>query len=160
MAALLILVAKYEKGSKKEKERIFKAYLNNTKYINNWDLVDVTCHKIVGRHLLDKDRKILYKLAVSKDLWEKRISIISTMWFIKENQFEDTLKISKILLQDNHDLIHKAVGWCLREVGKKDRSLEEKFLNQHYQQMPRTMLRYAIERFPEDLRQKYLKGTI
>ena len=160
MTALLILVEKYQKADQKEKEIIYKSYLKNTKYINNWDLVDVTCHKIVGKHLLDKDRKILYKLAKSKDLWEKRISIISTMWFIKENQFQDTLKISKILLNDSHDLIHKAVGWSLREVGKKNFSLEESFLNKHYKNMPRTMLRYAIEKFPEDLRQKYLKGTI
>ncbi len=160
MTALLILVEKYQKGNQQEKKEIYDYYLNNTQYINNWDLVDLSSYKIIGEHLLDKDKEILYQLARSKDLWEKRIAIISTMTFIRNNQFKDTLAISEVLLRDNHDLIHKAVGWLLREVGKRDRGVEEIFLKKHYQSMPRTMLRYAIEKFPEDLRQKYLKGTI
>jgi len=141
-------------------KKIFIFYLKNTKKINNWDLVDLSAYKIVGAYLLDKDKNILYKLAKSKNLWEKRISIISTFAFIKNDDFIDTLKISEILLKDNHDLIHKAVGWMLREVGKIDRRIEETFLKKYYKKMPRTMLRYAIEKFPEVLRQKYLKNKI
>jgi len=154
--ALIILITQFLSDSL-QKKKIFDFYLKNTKNINNWDLVDISAPKIVGKYLLDKDRKILYKLAKSKNLWEKRIAIISTFAFIKEKQFDDTLKISEILLNDNHDLIHKAVGWALREVGNKDRKVEEKFLKKHYIQMPRTMFRYAIEKFPEELRQRYLK---
>ena len=154
--ALFILVYKYDK----EKKKIFNFYLNNTKYINNWDLVDMSAHKIVGEYLADKSKKILSKLAKSKNLWERRIAIMSTFHFIKNNKFEQTLKISKMLLRDEHDLIHKAVGWMLREIGKRDVGAEEKFLKRYYQKMPRTMLRYAIERFPEKKRQAYLKGTI
>ena len=157
MTALVIWTYQYPKADQKTKEDIYTTYLNNTKHINNWDLIDVTTPKIVGAHLFDKDRSILYTLAKSNDLWEKRISILATFWFITHNQFEDTLKIAEILLNDTHDLIHKAVGWALREVGKKDQAVEEKFLKQHYKTMPRTMLRYAIERFPEKLRQEYLK---
>ncbi len=160
MAALVIWTYQYEKADKTTKENIYTTYLNNTKYINNWDLVDVTTPRIVGQHLFNKDRKILYQLAKSNDLWEKRISILATFWFIRNNQFEDTLKIATILLNDSHDLIHKAVGWALREVGKKDQSVEEEFLKQHYNDMPRTMLRYAIERFPESLRKQYLHSQI
>ncbi|MFC1653246.1 DNA alkylation repair protein [Patescibacteria group bacterium] len=157
---LVILVLKYKKGEEDEKQKIYDFYLKNTKYINNWDLVDVSCHKVIGLHLVERDRSIIYKLAKSKDLWEKRISVISTFAFINIGQFEDTLKISEILVKDDHDLIHKAVGWALREVGKKDQKMEEGFLKKHYKTMPRTMLRYAIEKFPEDLRQKYLKGEL
>ena len=139
---------------------IYNLYIGNVKYINNWDLVDISAHKIVGRYLENKDRGLLYKFARSKNLWKRRISIISTFWFIKNNDFKDTLNIAKILLCDEHDLIHKAVGWALREVGKKDRNIEEHFLQKHYKDVPRTMLRYAIEKFPENLRQKYLKGKI
>ncbi|MBN1168823.1 DNA alkylation repair protein [Candidatus Woesebacteria bacterium] len=173
LLALLILVEKFQKIAKLEKshsirveplqvtkKQIFDLYLRNIRYVNNWDLVDLSAHKIVGAYLQDKDRKLLYKLARSNDLWEKRISIISTFWFIKDNDFKDTLKISEILLCDKHDLIHKAVGWTLREVGKKDMKVEEKFLKKYYMKMPRTMLRYAIEKFPENLRKKYLKGKI
>jgi 3-methyladenine DNA glycosylase AlkD len=134
-------------------------YLKNTRYINNWDLVDLSAHKIIGEYLNDKDRKILFQLAEG-DLWERRISIISTFSFIKKNDFITTLEISKVLLNDKHDLIQKAVGWMLREVGKRDLTLEEDFLIQHYKKMPRTMLRYAIEKFPEKKRQAYLKGKI
>ncbi|MEK7522536.1 MAG: DNA alkylation repair protein, partial [Patescibacteria group bacterium] len=131
-----------------------------TKKINNWDLVDLSCHYILGNWLLDKDRKILYKLANSKNLWEKRIAIISTFAFIHNNQYIDTLEISKILLDDKHDLIHKAVGWALREIGKKDKETEIKFLNKYYKAMPRTMLRYAIEKFSDKERKYYLKKTV
>jgi 3-methyladenine DNA glycosylase AlkD len=156
MAALIILTHKYKENPK----QVYDFYLKNTKYINNWDLVDVTCPRIVGEYLKDKDRKILYKLANSKNLWEKRIGIISTMRFIKDKDFKDTIAISEILLKDSHDLIHKAVGWMLREVGKKDQEVLETFLKKHYKQMPRTMLRYSIERFEESKRQAYLKNKI
>ncbi|MDD4983946.1 MAG: DNA alkylation repair protein, partial [Candidatus ainarchaeum sp.] len=130
----------------------------NTKYINNWDLVDLSAHKIVGEYLVDKEKLILYKLVKSKDLWEKRIAVISTFWFIKNDSFEDALKIAEILLEDKHDLIHKAVGWMLREIGKKEISVEKKFLDKHFKKMPRTMLRYSIEKFPENERLYYLKS--
>ena len=122
-------------------------------------MVDISAHKIVGDYLLDKNRKILYKLAKSKSLWERRISAIATFRFIKENDFKDSLKIAEMLLNDGHDLIHKAVGWMLREIGKKNQSVEEKFLKKHYHKMPRTMLRYAIERFEENKRQLYLQRS-
>ena len=156
LAALLILVRKFQKAEEKEKKEIFDFYLKNTICINNWDLVDLTADKIAGAFLLDKDKSILYKLAKSKSLWERRIAIISTFNFIKHNRFEDALKISEILLKDRHDLIQKAVGWMLREIGKRNQEIEENFLNQHYKNMPRTMLRYAIERFPEKKRKFYL----
>jgi len=139
---------------------IYKLYLANTKYINNWDLVDTTAHKIVGAFLFERSRKPLYKLARSNDLWERRIAIIATFTFIKNKQFDDTLELSKLLLEDKEDLMHKAVGWMLREVGKRKIEVEKKFLKAHYKKMPRTMLRYAIERFPEPERKRYLKGTI
>ena len=159
-AALFILVEKFSKADEKEKRKIFDMYLKNTKYINNWDLVDLSAPKIIGAYLLNKDKKILNKLAKSKDLWEKRISILSTYTFITNNQFDTTFETAEILLDDKHDLIHKAVGWMLREVGKRDQKIEERFLKKHYKTMPRTALRYAIERFPENLRQKYLKGKV
>lgn len=158
--ALLILIHQFQDGDDKEKKKIFNFYLKNTKHINNWDLVDVSAHRIIGEYLAGKPKKILSKLAKSKNLWERRIAIIATFYFIGNNQFEQTLKISKMLLRDEHDLIHKAVGWGLREIGKKNLGVEEKFLKKYYKKMPRTMLRYAIERFPEKKRQAYLKGTI
>ena len=153
LVSLLILITKY-KNSKKE---IFDFYLKNTKNINNWDLVDLSAPNIVGNYLIQKDKSILYKLAKSNNLWEKRIAILSTFEFIKNNEFEDTLKISEILLSDKHDLIHKAVGWMLREIGKRNQKIEEQFLKKHYKNMPRTMLRYAIEKFEKDKREQYLK---
>lgn len=159
LSALMILRFKYSsfaKASKDKQKSIVEFYLNNTKRINNWDLVDLSCHYILGNWLLDKDRKILYELAKSKNLWEKRISIISTFAFIRENQFDDAIKIAKMLMNDKHDLIHKAVGWVLREVGKKDKQTEINFLNKHYKTMPRTMLRYAIEKFDDKERKHYL----
>ncbi|MEK7138349.1 MAG: DNA alkylation repair protein [Patescibacteria group bacterium] len=159
LIALLILVHNYQSGTDVEKLKIYRFYIKFAKFVNNWDLVDLSAHKIVGAYLSGKSKTILYKLARSKNLWEKRIAIISTAWFINNHQFSDTLKISKILLKDRHDLIHKAVGWMLREVGKKEQKIEEKFLLKHYKDMPRTMLRYAIERFPESQRLKYLRGS-
>jgi len=157
LSALMILRMQYQKSNIKDQREIVRFYLKNTKKINNWDLVDLSSHYILGNYLLARDRKILYKLARSKNLWEKRIAIITTFAFIHEKQFEDSLKISEILLNDDHDLIHKAVGWALREVGKKDKQAEINFLEKHYKTMPRTMLRYAIEKFNEKERKFYLK---
>jgi len=157
LVAVLILVAKYKKGSEADKKKIFNLYIKNAQYINNWDLVDLSAPNIVGDFLLDKDRAVLYKLAKSKNLWEKRIAILASFTFIRNKDFGDTIKISEILLEDDHDLIHKAVGWMLREMGKRDEKVLEKFLQKHYKKMPRTMLRYAIEKFEEEKRKMYLK---
>lgn len=157
LCALLMLVDKFENNDGNG-NKIFYFYIENTKYINNWDLVDLSAPKIVGAYLIDKAKDILYKLALSESLWEKRISIISTLAFIRVGKFSDTFKISKILMRDKHDLIHKAVGWMLREAGKKNRKKLKLFLKRHYKKMPRTMLRYAIEKFPESEREGYLKG--
>ena len=154
LIALVMLINQYNKAN--DKHKIFEFYLKNTPYINNWDLVDISAPKIVGDYLLDKPRDILYQLAQSTNLWERRIAIIATMTFIKNQDFTDTLQLTEILLNDKHDLIHKAVGWMLREVGKQEQNVLEIFLNQHYQQMPRTMLRYAIEKFAETKRKFYL----
>jgi 3-methyladenine DNA glycosylase AlkD len=158
--ALFLLVGAYIRGDDAAKKKIYSLYLKNTRYINNWDLVDLSAPNIVGHHLRDKGRKPLYTLATSRDLWKKRIAILATFTFIRQNDFADTLNISQLLLRDEHDLIHKAVGWMLREVGKRNLQTEEKFLKQHYRIMPRTMLRYAIERFPERKRKKYLNGDL
>ncbi len=158
--ALLLMVHQFAKGDTDKREKIYNLYLKQTKYINNWDLVDSSASYIVGVWLFDKDRAILYELAESPQLWKRRIAIISTAYFINNNQFRDTLKLSKILLNDPEDLIHKAVGWMLREVGKRDPGIEEKFLKQHYKKMPRTMLRYSIEKFSDRRRQAYLKNKI
>lgn len=157
LLSLLILILKYRQADLPGKEKIYKAYLNHAKYINNWDLVDVTAKHIIGAFLSGKDKAPLYKLVNSDSLWERRIAVLSTFHFIANNDFSDSLKIAKILLLDQHDLIHKAVGWMLREVGKKDMDSEEGFLKKYRAAMPRTMLRYAIERFPESKRQTYLK---
>lgn len=161
MIALVIWTYQYEAADDKLKEKIYKAYMRNLKWINNWDLVDVTTPRIVGMYLLDKpkERKILYKLVKSNNLWERRISIMATLAFIVEGkESKDTLAISEILLKDKHDLIHKAVGWMLREVGKRvSQADEEKFLKKHYKTMPRTMLRYAIERFSDSKKRFYMK---
>jgi len=159
LIALLILVKKYEKIPEERKE-IFGFYLKNTKQINNWDLVDLSAPNIVGKYLLDKQRDRVYNLVKSDNLWERRISILATFSFIREKDFKDALEIAKILLNDKHDLIHKAVGWMLREIGKRDQKVEEDFLKKHYKQMPRTMLRYAIEKFGEKKRKMYLNGEI
>lgn len=156
LLSLFILILQYRKSNPKDKEKIYNIYLNHTKHINNWDLVDVTAKHIVGDFLFDKNRGKLYSLAKSDSLWERRIAILSTFHFIEKKDFEDTLKIAKQLLNDEHDLIHKAVGWMLREIGKRDTAAEENFLKRYYKVMPRTMLRYAIERFPEAKRAGYL----
>ncbi|MGD8229592.1 MAG: DNA alkylation repair protein [Desulfobacteraceae bacterium] len=160
LLALLILIRKYAKADDAEKKRIFSLYLNHTRFINNWDLVDVSAEHIVGAFLVDRSKAPLYKLAKSKLLWERRIAIMSTFHFIKNHDYLETLKISKMFLSDREDLIHKGVGWMLREVGKRDMKTEEAFLREHYRKMPRTMLRYAIEKFPESKRQCYLKGEV
>jgi 3-methyladenine DNA glycosylase AlkD len=158
--SLLVFVRSFSKADEAAKKRLYDLYLENTKYINNWDLVDISAPHIVGAFLMAKSKTPLYKLARSANLWERRISIISTAYFIRCNQFSETLKIAKLLLADEHDLIHKAVGWMLREVGKRDVESEEKFLRIHYKRMRRTMLRYAIEKFPETKRRNYLKGSV
>ncbi|HEX9503999.1 MAG TPA: DNA alkylation repair protein [Patescibacteria group bacterium] len=156
LTALVILVDKYNKADEASKNKIFEFYLANAQRINNWDLVDLSAPYIPGVHLRDKNKKALYKLAKSENLWEKRIAIISTFGFIRNGQFTDTLKVAKILLNDKHDLIHKAVGWMLREVGKRSLSAEELFLKKYRKHMPRTALRYAIEKFSEEKRKFYL----
>lgn len=160
LIALLILVGQFKKGTPAQREKIFRFYLKSTPYINNWDLVDLSAHKIVGEYLLEKDTSTLDKLARSQNLWEKRIAIVATFQFIAAGKLERTLEISRPLLSDPHDLIHKAIGWMLREVGKKDQKTLEDFLKQNYKNLPRTTLRYAIERFSPALRQKYLSGKI
>jgi 3-methyladenine DNA glycosylase AlkD len=157
--ALVILVSKYRKAEEMGKKEIFDFCLRNTKNINNWDLVDLSAPRIIGDYLLNKERSILYKLAKSNSLWERRLSILSTFAFIDDNDFEDALNISELLLNDEHDLIHKAVGWALREIGKRDQNIEERFLTKHYLHMPRTMLRYAIEKFDKNKRQNYLNKS-
>jgi 3-methyladenine DNA glycosylase AlkD len=160
LIALFILVNRFEKGNEKEKERAYKFYIKNLSGINNWDLVDLSAPNIIGAYLFEKEKNILFGFAKSNDLWKKRISILATYYFIKFNQFAVTLEISDILLNDEHDLIHKAVGWMLREIGKRNLKIEEDFLKVRYKKMPRTMLRYAIEKFPEKKRKAYLNGKI
>jgi len=160
LLALLILVGQFAKADRVEQKAIYTLYLKNTQYINNWDLVDSSALQIVGGYLEDKDRAPLVKLANSSYLWERRIAIIATFHFIRASDFADTLKIAKILLNDDEDLIHKAVGWMLREVGNRDVEVEKRFLKTRYKKMPRTMLRYAIEKFPESERKDYLEGCV
>ncbi len=160
MFALLLLMQRYQAADATGQQAAYDLYLGNTQRINNWDLVDVSAPHIVGRHLQQRPRKVLHELAHSPSLWERRIAIIATAWFIRLDDFDDTLRIAKILLHDEHDLMHKAVGWMLREVGKRDLAIEEDFLKIHYRTMPRTMLRYAIERFPEPKRKNYLYGKV
>jgi len=158
LLALFLLVAIFKKADDEGRRAVYELYLENTRFINNWDLVDCSAEHIVGAYLWGADKQPLYDLAASNMLWERRISIMSTFHFIKHNEFADTLRIAKILLADKEDLIHKAVGWMLREIGKRDAEAQEKFLKKHCRGMPRTMLRYAIERFPAPKRQRYLKG--
>ena len=156
--ALLIMVRQATKGNGAAKQKIYELYLAHTRYINNWDLVDASAREIVGGYLGDKSREPLVQLARSASMWERRISIVATHYFIRQGEFADTLCIAKLLLGDKEDLIHKAVGWMLREVGKRDQAVRETFLRRHGKVMPRTTLRYAIERFPKELRLTYLKG--
>ncbi len=160
LLALLILVLKYAGSDAGEQKRIYRLYLKNTRFVNNWDLVDASAHCIVGPFLMDKNKRPLYRLAASKSIWDRRIAIMSTFHYIRQNIYSETLKIADTLISDQEDLIHKAVGWMLREIGKRDLQTEEKFLRPRYKAMPRTMLRYAIERFPAAKRQRYLKGKI
>lgn len=158
--ALVILVDKFERGNKATKEAVYNFYLNHTQRINNWDLVDVSSYKIVGSWLLDKDRAILYDLAKSTWLWDQRIAIVSTMAFIRNHEFEDTLRLSEYFLTHTHHLIHKACGWMLREVGKRNKATLTQFLNNYAPQMPRMMLRYSIEKLSKKERKSYLRTLI
>ncbi|PIQ70101.1 DNA alkylation repair protein [Candidatus Shapirobacteria bacterium CG11_big_fil_rev_8_21_14_0_20_40_12] len=162
VVAVMILAKRLNKADLSGKKEIYDFYFENISGINNWDLVDSSAPIIVGGYLYlsGETREVLYKLVKSNNLWKKRIAMMATFYFIKERDFSDALKIAEILVNDSHDLIHKAVGWMLREVGNRDIGTEEKFLEKYYKQMPRTMLRYAIEKFPEEKRQKCLKGKI
>ena len=160
LIGLFILVEQYRKADAEKMQTIYEFYLKNAKRVNNWDLVDLSAEKIIGAYLMDKDKRILFKLAKSKNLWEKRIAIMSTFHFIKNGFYDTTFAISDMLLKDEHDLIHKAVGWMLREIGNRNLAEQEKFLKKNYKTMPRTMLRYAIEKFPEKKRQAYLKERV
>lgn len=157
LCALLIAMEKYKKATPGEQKEIYEFYLRNTSSINNWDLVDVTCPHIVGKYLLDKDHSDLYHLSKSNNLWEERIAMVSTVTFIRHGQFDDTLALAEYFIDHKHDLMHKAVGWMLREVGKKDRETLTNFLDRNCTFLPRTALRYAIEHYPEDQRQDFLK---
>jgi len=159
LTALIILVEQFKKNTAARKA-IYNFYIKNIKHVNNWDLVDASAPHIVGSYLIDKPRDVLYKLARSKNLWHRRIAIVATYSFIRVGDFEETLKISENLLDDKQDLIHKAVGWMLREVGKRSKSTEEGFLKVHARNMPRTALRYAIEKFPDELRKEYLSRKV
>ncbi len=160
LLSILMLVNLFKSGDEDDQELIYELYLDKTKFINNWDIVDISAGNIVGEFLFEKDKAPLYRLVFSENLWERRIAIVATFYFIRNDEFDDTLKIAEILFTDKEDLIHKAVGWMLREVGKRVIEIEEEFLEEHYLKMPRTMLRYAIERFPETRRKMYLKGQI
>ncbi len=158
LTGLLILVYKFKKADEILRKELYTFYLKHSKKVNNWDLVDTSAKILVGEYLLDKDTAILQEYARSKNMWQRRIAILSTAAFIKKDHFDETLKIATILLRDNHDLIHKAVGWMLREVGKRDQAILLSFLEVHAKTMPRTMLRYAIEKMSDDLRLHYLKS--
>ena len=160
LLALLLLVRRYEQGDKTTREDVFDLYQRNIQFVNSWDLVDSSAHKIMGDYLRSRSRRLLRRLAKSGVLWERRIAIISTMAYIKDGEFGETLKIAELLLLDDEDLIHKAVGWMLREIGNRNRKVEEAFLRKHYKDMPRTMLRYAIEKLPKTKRQRFLTGKV
>ncbi len=161
LTAIFILVLKYEKTKREdEREELVKIYLNNLASINNWDLVDSSAYKILGSYLFKKDRSLLYKLASSGKIWQERIAVISTMYFIRNNDYHDTLKLAEMMFNHEHDLIHKAVGWMLREIGNRHFEVEYDFLKSHYHNMPRTMLRYALEKFCLLLRKKFLTGQL
>lgn len=160
LCAILLLVHNFERSDEWGKKRIVDFYLRNSRRVNNWDLVDLSADKILGAYLLDKPTAILAQLARSSNIWERRIAIVATFRFIKASQFDVSLKIARLLFHDEHDLIHKALGWMLREIGKRSLKIEETFLCKYYREMPRTMLRYAIERFPEKRRKAYLSGRV
>jgi 3-methyladenine DNA glycosylase AlkD len=157
LVALFILLMQFQKASELKRKELVDFYLKNSKKVNNWDLVDSSAGYILGDYLSSKDKSILYKLAKSENIWERRISIIATQGFIRNNKYDDTLKIAEVLLNDKQDLIHKATGWMLREVGKRDLKTLYGFLDKHYKTMPRTMLRYAIEKFEKEKRELYMK---
>ena len=159
LTALFILTDRFKRGSDQEKDTIAELYLQNTRYVNNWDLVDSSAHFILGPWLETRDRSLLDQLAASSRLWDQRIAMLACYHYIRHNDFADALRIADALVNHPHDLIHKAVGWMLREVGNRDISVEERFLIPRYRTMPRTMLRYAIEKFPEERRKAYLAGT-
>ena len=156
--ALLVLVKKFKRGDDETRDAIYRLYLDNLSFVNNWDLVDSSAPYIVGVWLENRDKEVLYRLAGSEILWERRVAVLSTFHFIRQKHFDDALAIALLLKHDPEDLIHKAVGWMLREIGKRNAAVERTFLREHYKEMPRTMLRYAIERFPEQERKKYLGG--
>ena len=158
--AVLSLADRYKRGDESRRKAVYDAYTEHLDYVNNWDLVDGSAHLIIGPHLQSRSRKSLYRLARSRVMWERRIAIMSTYHFIRQREFDDALEIAAILLEDEQDLIHKAVGWMLREIGKRHWPSEQRFLRKHYMKMPRTMLRYAIEHLPEKTRKDYLKGRI
>ena len=158
--ALLLLIQKYERGEPEERDAIHRLYLAETGHVNSWDLVDLSAPMLVGRHLESRDRSLLQHLAESSSVWERRIAVLATFHFIRNEEYEDTFAVADRLLEDPHDLIHKAVGWMLREVGKRDLERLEAYLRPRYSRMPRTMLRYAIERFEPEARRRYLEGTV
>ena len=158
LTAVMLLVYRINTCSDLELEPVVQLYLKNLEFVNNWDLVDSSCHQILGRFLEHKERDLLYDLAKSDNLWERRIAMITCFYFIRKNDFKDALAIAEVLLNDTQDLIHKAVGWMIREVGNRDLETEKQFLDKHFKKMPRTMLRYAIEKFEEPLRLHYLLG--
>lgn len=158
--AALLLVKQYQRGNDETKNRVYALYLDHREYINNWDIVDSSAHLIVGPHLVKGHREPLYELARSTVLWDRRIAMMATYHYIRQLDFYDALRIARILRDDDHDLIHKAVGWMLREIGNRDLPVEERFLKTNYKRMPRTMLRYAIEKFPAVRRKAYLHGTV
>jgi len=160
LLALVSMAEEFKRATEDKRGEIFRVYTENISRVNNWDLVDTSAPHIPGAWLWDKDRDPLYSLALSESLWERRIAIIATQFFIRKSDFKDALKISDILLHDREDLIHKAVGWMLREIGNRERSVEEQFLKPRYMEMPRTMLRYAIEKFEPELRKAYLQGDV
>ncbi|MCK9222815.1 MAG: DNA alkylation repair protein [Limnochordia bacterium] len=161
LTALLILTYKFEKTSTIQRQAIVELYLRNIPYINNWDLVDTSAYKILGAYLFEvEDKSILYELAEAQNLWAQRIAMIATFYFIKHNEFDDALHIATLLLDHEHDLIHKAVGWMLREIGERDFQVEFAFLKAHYKDMPRVMLQYAIEKFEQELRQAFRQHSI
>lgn len=153
---VILLVQQYQKADLETQTKIFQLYTSQTKYINNWDIIDISAPRIVGAYLHDKDKKLLYEFARSRSLWKKRIAMLATYFFIQKHEYKDALAIANILVNDEHDLIQKAVGWMLREIGKRNLAVEEAFLDQHAKQMPRTMLRYAIEQFDAVKRKNYM----
>jgi 3-methyladenine DNA glycosylase AlkD len=158
LLALILLVNGYERADEAGRAEIYALYLEHLDRVNNWDLVDSSAPYIVGPHLLERPRKILFRLARSNNLWHRRVAMLATFYFIRQNDFADALRLAELLRDDEHDLMHKAVGWMLREIGKRDVAVLRKFLDQHAALMPRTMLRYAIERLPERERQRFLRA--